>query len=67
MVSFSFHVTWTSSSRSGELRRAVQEFWEPAKQRERYDRTPRMPREKHFYEFSNQFILGDGTVVDARP
>lgn len=50
-----------------ELRRAVEEFWEPAKQRARYDRTPRMPREKHFYEFSNQFILGDGSVVDARP
>lgn len=23
-------------------------------------------REKHFYCYSNQFMLGDGTVVDAR-
>ncbi len=50
-----------------ELRAEVEAFWEPGLQRERYNRTPRMPREKHFYEFSNQFMLGDGTIVDARP
>ena len=50
-----------------ELQTDVERFWEPDLQRERYDRTPRMPREKHFYEYSNQFVLGDGTIVDARP
>ncbi len=50
-----------------ELRARVEEFWEPEKQRDRYDRTPRMPKEKHFYPFSNQFVLGDGTIVDGRP
>ena len=42
-------------------------FWEPSLQLERYRRAPRMAREKHFYEFSNQFITGDGRFVDARP
>ena len=23
--------------------------------------------EKHFYEFSNQFVMGDGIVIDAKP
>lgn len=50
-----------------KLRAEVDAFWEPNRQIERYDRTPRMPREKHFYEYSNQFVLGDGTIVDARP
>lgn len=50
-----------------ELRDRVREFWRPEEQLERYRATPRMKREKHFYEFSNQFVLGDGTVVDARP
>jgi choline-sulfatase len=49
------------------LKQRVIEFWEPEQQLERYHSTPKMRREKHFYEFSNQFILGDGTVVDARP
>ena len=50
-----------------DLRRRVVAFWEPDQQMDRFNATPSMAREKHFYEFSNQFILGDGTVVDARP
>ncbi len=50
-----------------DLRGRVEAFWRPDEQRARYDRTPRMPREKHYYFYSNQFMLGDGTVVDARP
>lgn len=50
-----------------ELRDRVTRFWHPEEQAHRYSTTPRMAREKHFYEFSNQFLLGDGVVVDARP
>lgn len=49
------------------LRQRVEEFWRPEEQLSRYGKTPLMAREKHFYQFSNQFTLGDGTVVDARP
>lgn len=49
------------------LRKRVEEYWMPADQPGRYDKTPRMSREKHFYPFSNQFLLGDGTFADARP
>jgi hypothetical protein len=28
---------------------------------------PEMRREKHFHPFANQFLLGSGQVVDARP
>ena len=45
----------------------VVDFWQPDGQLERYAGTPRMSREKHFYEFSNQFILGNGQVADAKP
>lgn len=50
-----------------DLRERVIAFWEPGKQRERYDKTPMASREKHFYPYSNQFMTGDGTVFDARP
>lgn len=50
-----------------ELRARVLAFWEPAQQLARYEARPRMARQKHFYEFSNQFMLGDGAVIDARP
>jgi len=49
------------------LRRRVLAFWEPEKQLARYEARPRMSRQKHFYEFSNQFLLGNGAVIDARP
>lgn len=49
------------------LRKKVEEFWKPEEQIERYNKTPIMKREKHFYEYSNQFMLGDGTIADARP
>ncbi|TVY11180.1 sulfatase family protein [Paenibacillus cremeus] len=49
------------------LKQRVIEFWEPQKQLERYHNTPKMRREKHFYPYSNQFLLSDGTIVDGRP
>ena len=45
----------------------VLRFWEPNKHHERLSSTPRVRREKHFYEFSNQFMLGNGIVSNARP
>jgi len=50
-----------------ELRARVVEFWRPKEQDARYAGTPAMRREKHFYEYSNQFTVGNGVVVDARP
>ena len=50
-----------------DLRHRVLAFWQPGQQLARYHAHPRMSRQKHFYEFSNQFVLGDGAVVDARP
>jgi choline-sulfatase len=45
----------------------VRAFWKPETYLNRLAATPRTRREKHFYEFSNQFILGNGTVANARP
>lgn len=50
-----------------ELRKRVLAFWQPEQQLARYEARPRMAKQKHFYEFSNQFIMGNGAVVDARP
>ncbi|MEX0326250.1 MAG: sulfatase [Puniceicoccaceae bacterium] len=49
------------------LRQATLEFWEPDKYLERLRRTPIMSGEKHFYEFSNQFVTGTGAILDGRP
>ncbi len=43
------------------------EFWRPEQQLERYRAHPRVPQQKHFYPYSNQFLLDDGRMVDARP
>lgn len=51
----------------GRLRERTVAFWEPDVYLDRLRRTPIMSREKHFYEFSNQFVTGDGIIVDARP
>lgn len=48
------------------LKKRVEAFWEPEKQLERYRAHPKMERQKHFYPYSNQFVVG-GAVVDARP
>ena len=45
----------------------VRRFWKPEKHLDRIASTPRVKREKHFYEFSNQFMLGNGTVANGRP
>lgn len=50
-----------------KYRETVKNFWKPGEYIERLNTTPIMCKEKHFYEFSNQFITGDGRVLDARP
>ncbi|MBN2557661.1 MAG: sulfatase-like hydrolase/transferase [Clostridia bacterium] len=50
-----------------EFREMTVDFWQPGDYPQRLARTPIMPREKHFYPFSNQFVTGDGMIVDARP
>ncbi len=45
----------------------VLKFWKPEEQLERYNKAPRMENEKHFYPYSNQFVMADGTVIDAKP
>lgn len=49
-----------------EMNFELLKFWKPAEQTERYNKAPRMANEKHFYPYSNQFVL-DGTIVDAKP
>ncbi len=49
------------------LRAQVHAFWEPDKHAERLAATPRVARQKHWYPYSNQFLLGGGTMADARP
>lgn len=50
-----------------KLHARVVAFWEPEKQLARYESTPEMKKQKDQYFYSNQFILGDGMVVDGRP
>ena len=45
----------------------VRAFWVPELHPRRLATTPRASREKHFYEFSNQFVTGDGVVFNGRP
>ena len=42
-------------------------FWKPEEYLDRLAKTPIMSKEKHFYPYSNQFITGDGKILDARP
>jgi choline-sulfatase len=50
-----------------ELRRKVVNFWEPEKQLDRVRNTPKVRLHKHNYPWSNQFLCGNGTIVDAKP
>lgn len=50
-----------------EFREKAKAFWKPEEYLERLRKTPIMSKEKHFYEYSNQFITGDGRILDARP
>lgn len=50
-----------------ELRTKTKEFWKPEEYLKRLKDTPIMSKEKHFYKYSNQFVTGNGIVVDARP
>ena len=54
-------------ARISAFRERLHRFWQPEEQVRRYHRTPRMPREKHFYWWSNQFAAGDGAVFNGRP
>jgi len=60
-----------NDSTLNELKQTLKEkvivFWEPDKQLKRYAETPLMRHEKHFYFYSNQFVTGDGKIVDAAP
>jgi choline-sulfatase len=49
------------------MKKQLTDFWKPQEQVARYMARPRMEKEKHWYFYSNQFMLSDGTVVDARP
>jgi len=50
-----------------ELRETATEFWKPDEQHNRYRNCPMSGKEKHFYLFSNQFTMPDGTLMDAKP
>ncbi len=49
-----------------EMNAQLLKFWKPSEQIARYNDAPRVANEKHFYPFSNQFVV-DSTIVDARP
>ena len=51
----------------GELRADVRRFWEPEQYADRLASAPKVDQAKHCYFYSNQFIVGDGAVADARP
>ncbi len=55
------------ASVAAAMRRKTEAFWEPDKQLLRYERCPRMEREKHFYLSSNQFFSANGEMFDAVP
>lgn len=42
-------------------------FWEPDEQLRRYQGARRMPFEKHFFPYSNQFCVGAGRWFNGRP
>ncbi len=50
-----------------QFRMKVISFWKPEDYLSRLAKTPIMSREKHFYPYSNQFVTGDGRILDARP
>ena len=65
---------WNNLAKSAEhastaatFRRRVIDFWEPEKQLARSKAVPKVSIQKHNYPFSNQFLLGTGTIIDARP
>ncbi len=60
-----YQVKWRSLVH--DLSQRLVDFWQPDQQLHRYQNTPRMQREKHFYPYSNQFVVGNGVVVDASP
>ena len=55
------------ADRVKSFRETTVAFWEPDNYLERLARTPIMSGEKHFYEFSNQFVTGSGAIIDGRP
>ena len=55
------------SALMGEFHKIVTDFWKPDEYLKRLSMTPIMSGEKHVYPFSNQFVTGDGRILDARP
>lgn len=47
------------------LREELRCWWEPDHQLERYQTTPMMRREKHYYPVSNQFVMDNGCIIDS--
>lgn len=50
-----------------DFRNKVIQFFQPNNYHKRLGDTPIMHKEKHFYPYSNQFMIGDGIVVDGKP
>jgi len=51
----------------GGLRDRVRRFWNPEKFAEHYASVPHVRINKHCYWYSNQYVVGNGMIVDARP
>ena len=49
------------------MKESIIKFIDPDNFEDRIKKHPRYSRHKHEYEFSNQYVIGDGTIVDARP
>ncbi|MDY0290136.1 MAG: sulfatase-like hydrolase/transferase [Sphaerochaeta sp.] len=52
---------------AAEMKAAIEQFWNPEEQVQRYEDCPIMHNEKHFYLYSNQFLSGDGAMFNGRP
>jgi len=57
----------THADVTASLRDLVMRFWRPGEHPRRIASTPKVRRQKHWYEFSNQFAGSAGTIADARP
>lgn len=50
-----------------ELRKLAEEFFEPQEFNRRYASQLRFHQQKFRHTYSNQYVLSDGTIIDARP
>ena len=49
------------------LRQRVRAFWKPEEFEQRLCSVPRVRKAKHAFEYSNQYVVGNGIIVNARP